>query len=243
MEQLRDCADERLLLGCIYCGAQDSTREHVPSRVLLDKPYPENLPVVGACRPCNNGFSKDEEYVACLIESVIAGAAEPAKIRRPTIAALLDRSPFLRARIEASKNYDGDKTIFEVEHDRVRRVILKLARCHAAFELKQECREEPTSIWWQPMELLTEQFLEEFNAPHAIQTYGEVGSRVMQRLQVAEIKLAGPNGEERLLHIILNNWVDVQEERYRFQAIDDGGIIRIKIVIGEYLACEATWEV
>lgn len=93
MEQLRDYADERLLLGCIYCGAQDNTREHVPSRVLLDKPYPENLPVVGACHPCNNGFSKDEEYVACLIESVIAGSTEPEKIRRQTIATLRERSP------------------------------------------------------------------------------------------------------------------------------------------------------
>ena len=106
MEQLNDYADRRLLLGCIYCGEEDSTREHVPSRVLLDKPYPENLPVVGACRPCNNGFSQDEEYFACLIESVIAGSTEPTRIRRPTIAALLKKSPALQARIEASKTFD-----------------------------------------------------------------------------------------------------------------------------------------
>lgn len=242
MEQLNDYADRRLLLGCIYCGDEDSTREHVPSRVLLDKPYPENLPVVGACRPCNNGFSQDEEYFACLIESVIAGSTEPTKIRRPTIAALLQRSPALQARIEASKTFDGEKTIFQVEHDRVRRVLLKLARCHAAYELKQECRNEPTSIWWQPMELLPDQFLEEFNATHVIQTFGEVGSRGMQRLRVAEVKLAGLNGEESLLQLILNDWVDVQEGRYRFHAIDDGGIISIKMVIGEYLACNVTWE-
>lgn len=242
MEQLRDYSDERLLLGCIYCGAQDNTREHVPSRVFLDKPYPENLPVVGACHPCNNGFSKDEEYVACLIESVIAGSADPAKIRRPNIAALLDRSPILRARIESSKTVDGTRTVFEVEHERVCCVLLKLARCHAAYELKQDCRSEPASIWWQPMELLTEQFLEEFNSPHAIQTYGEIGSRGMQRLRVAAIKLAGPNGDERLLHLILNDWVEVQEGRYRYQAIDDGGLVRVKFVIGEYLACEVVWE-
>ncbi|MDP2030882.1 MAG: hypothetical protein Q8K12_14690 [Thiobacillus sp.] len=242
MEQLKDYSDERLLLGCIYCGAQNNTREHVPSRVLLDKPYPENLPVVGACHPCNNGFSKDEEYLACLIEAVIAGSADPAEIRRPSIAALLGKSPVLRARIESSKTFDGGRTVFEVEHERVRRVLLKLARCHAAYELKQECRDEPASIWWQPVEVLTEQFLEEFNSPLAIQTYGEVGSRGMQRLRVAEIKLAGPNGDERLLHLIFNDWVEVQEARYRYQAIDDGGLVRIKIVIGEYLACEAVWE-
>jgi hypothetical protein len=242
MEQVNDYADTRLLLGCIYCGAPENTREHAPSRVLLDRPYPENLPVVGACRDCNNGYSQDEEYFACLIESVIAGSTDPSKIRRPSIAALLERSPALQARIEASKTFDGARTIFQVEHDRVRRVLLKLARCHAAYELKQECREEPTSIWWQPIELLAEELLETFNAPHAIRTYGEIGSRGMQRLRLAEIKLADLNGEEKLLRIILNDWIDVQPGRYRFHAIDDSGLISIKMVIGEYLACQVTWE-
>lgn len=173
MEQLKDYSDERLLLGCIYCGAQDETREHVPSRVLLDKPYPENLPIVGACHPCNNNFSKDEEYLACLIEAVIAGSTDPAEIQRPNIAAVLSRSPGLRARIESSKTSEGGRTVFQIEHERVRRVLLKIARCHAAYELSQPCHEEPTSIWWQPMELLTEQFLEEFNSPHSVQLYGE----------------------------------------------------------------------
>lgn len=242
MEQLRDYSDERLLTGCIYCRAQSNTREHLPSRVLLDKPYPENLPVVGACQPCNNGFSKDEEYLACLIEAVIAGTTTLEKIRRPTIAALLKRSPILRTRIEAAKTIDGGKVVFQVEHDRVRRVLIKLARCHAAYELKQECHDEPASIWWQPIDLLPKPNLEEFNSPHVIRTYGEVGSRGMQRLCVAEVTLAGSTGEEKIVQLILNNWVDVQEGRYRFQAIDDCGVVRIKIVIGEYLACEVAWE-
>jgi hypothetical protein len=242
MDQLRDCADDRLLRGCIYCGAQDATREHVPSRVFLDKPYPENLQVVEACRRCNNGFSKDEEYVASLIESIIVGSTDPSKIRRPTIAALLNRSQLLRSRIEPSTQSNGDQTLFKVEHDRLRRVLLKLARCHAAYELKQECRDDPTSMWWHPIELLAENHRDEFNSPHLIQTYGEVGSRGMQRLLVAEIKQASPSGEPTTVHLVFNDWVEVQENRYRYHAIDDGGVVRIKIVIGDYLACEALWE-
>ena len=92
------------------------------------------------------------------------------------------------------------------------------------------------------MELLTEKFLEEFNSPHAIQTYGELGSRGMQRLRVTELKLKNFNDEEHFLHLVLNDWVDVQEGRYRYQAIDEGGLLRIKIVIGEYLACEVAWQ-
>lgn len=65
MDQLHNYADNRLVVGCIYCGGRDDTKEHVPSRVLLDEPLPENLPVVYACRSCNNGYSKVEEYFAC----------------------------------------------------------------------------------------------------------------------------------------------------------------------------------
>ena len=243
MEQLQDYSDERLLLGCIYCGAQGNTREHIPSRVLLDKPYPENLHVVEACRPCNNGFSKDEEYLACLIEAVIAGSTDPAEIERPSIAALLKRSITLRSRLDSCKTVENGRPVFTVEHERVGRVLRKLARCHAAYELKQECREEPVSAWWQPMEMLSEPFLEQFNAPHAIQTYGEIGSRGMQRLRVAEIKLAGLSGGEGSLHLVLNDWVVVQEGRYRYQAIDDLGLVRVKIVISEYLVSEISWEI
>ena len=56
------------------------TRDHIPSRSLLDQPYPENLPVIGSCQVCNQGFSKDEEYVVCLIEAALAGSTDPDKI-------------------------------------------------------------------------------------------------------------------------------------------------------------------
>ena len=53
MDQLRDYADSRLLSDCIYCGGPAETRDHVPSRCLLERPYPENLPAVGCCKECN----------------------------------------------------------------------------------------------------------------------------------------------------------------------------------------------
>jgi hypothetical protein len=43
MEQLKSYADNRLVNGCVYCGGPEETRDHVPSRVFLDPPYPENL--------------------------------------------------------------------------------------------------------------------------------------------------------------------------------------------------------
>ena len=103
MDQLRDFADSRLLSGCIYCGGPAETRDHVPSRCLLERPYPENLPVVASCARCNQGFSKDEEYLVCLIESALCGSTDPDKIKRPTVANILRNSPTLRARIESAQ--------------------------------------------------------------------------------------------------------------------------------------------
>ena len=54
--------------GCIYCGKPATTREHVPSKAFLVEPYPDNLATIPACFECNNGFSNDEEYVACFLD-------------------------------------------------------------------------------------------------------------------------------------------------------------------------------
>lgn len=243
VEQLKNLADERLIVGCVYCGGPGDTREHVPSKVFLDVPLPENLPVVGACRACNNGFSVDEEYLACLVESVVAGSSNPEHIRRPSVANILRRTPALSARLEAAKTCEHGHTQFSIEPERVRRVVVKLARGHAAFELSQPCRDEPTSVWWGPLALMNEERLDEFDSSHVVGIFGEIGSRGMQRIMVVQTTLQSENGERRTVDLVVNDWVDVQEGRYRYHAIDYGDAVRIKLVIGEYLACEVIWNV
>ena len=104
MQQMRNYGDQRQLERCAYCGAGAvETRDHVPSRVLLDEPYPENLPVVPACRSCNESFSGDEEYLACVLEVVVAGEASPEAVARPKIARLLRMKPALKARLDFSR--------------------------------------------------------------------------------------------------------------------------------------------
>lgn len=242
MDQLRNYADDRLVNGCVYCGGPEETRDHVPSRVFLDKPLPENLPVVWACWSCNNGFSKDEEYVACLIESVIAGTTEPDRIRRSAVANILRRTPALRARIEAAKYTQDGQTQFEVEPDRVGNIVLKLAKGHAAFELSQPLHQEPSSLWWRPLGLMTEVERDSFDAIHIVQMFGEVGSRASQRLLVTQLTLQAADGQTSTLDLLINDWIDVQDGCYRYLAIDDGGTIKVKIIIAEYLACEVTWS-
>ena len=241
MDQFRDLADDRLLVGCIYCSAFANTRDHVPSKVLLDAPLPENLPVVGACWGCNKGFSSDEEYFACLIESVVSGSTDPEGKRRPGIAKILRHSPALRNRIEAAKVVENGQVRFEVEPDRLRNVVLKLARGHAAYELSQPCREAPTSLWWGPLSSMTADDREAFDAPEVIEVLAEVGSRAMQRILVVQLTLQAPEGSKNLANMFLNDWIDVQEGRYRYHASDSAGEITVKIVIGDYLACQVSW--
>jgi hypothetical protein len=96
---------------CTYCGAMPATRDHVPSRVLLDEPFPTNLPVVSACEDCNNGFSLDEQYLACLIECAMSGSAEPESVHRGKIQRILMEKPAFAALI-ASCRRENESGVF-----------------------------------------------------------------------------------------------------------------------------------
>lgn len=241
MDHLENLADNRLIDGCVYCGDFVQTREHIPSRVFLDSPLPENLPVVGSCEECNLGYSMDEEYLACLIESTIAGTTDPTQIRRSKVSRILLTKPHLRARIESAKAIVDGHTHFSPESNRVKNVLLKLARGHVAFELGRLRRDAPSSIWWCPLHLMTTEHYESFNACHVVHMFGEVGSRGMQRLFATQVCLRALDGSEKKLNLVVNDWIDVQENRYRYLAIDDIDGIKIRIVIAEYLGCEVVW--
>jgi hypothetical protein len=243
MDRLNNSADDRLINGCIYCGGLAETRDHVPSRNFLKAPYPENLPVVGACQKCNQGFSKDEQYLVCLLESVYAGSTDPDNIRRPSVARALKRSPKLRSRIEAARFIYQDQVVFIQEKDRVKNVMLKLAKGHAAYDLSQPCPEKPDYYWCGTLETLSEDERNTFGAAHIQSFFGEIGSRNLQRMLAAEIMIQSKSGEMDKLQVVVNDWVDVQDGYYRYLAIDDIGGIIIRIVISEYLACEVRWQV
>ena len=117
--------DERLTGMCIYCSAQPDTRDHVPSKVLLDKPYPFQLPVVGACERCNASFSLDEQYLATFLDCVICGGTDKTGPLRSTVKRILNDNPKLQQRIEDSRRTDeADNLHWEPETDRIELVEL-----------------------------------------------------------------------------------------------------------------------
>lgn len=241
VDQCRDFADDRLRNGCTYCDGEDDTVDHVPPRVFLDDPFPTNLPVVPACGACNRGFAKDEEYVACVLEAVVAGSTDPNQIRRPRIARTLRRSARLRAMIEAGRAEGAGGINWQVDIHRLRNVVLKLARGHAAFEQSLKLRDEPSHYAVRPLHLLTTDERSAFEEPDIPQIWGEVGSRSMQRTAVVQLKLRAEDGSESFIGFPLNDWIEVQPNRYCYLTAATHNGIAVRIVIGGFLACEVIW--
>ena len=115
MRQLTNYGDTRQAEACAYCGKTTQTRDHVPSRILLDEPFPENLPIVPACLPCNNKASSDEEYLACLVECVICGTTDPARVGREKIRRALTKQRALQARLTAALRWENEQSLFNIE--------------------------------------------------------------------------------------------------------------------------------
>lgn len=215
---------------CLLWG-EPETRDHVPSKILLDEPFPPVLPVVKACRSCNNGFSKDEQYIACLLECVVCGTGDPTLIGREKIRRVLEKNPRLASRIARSCRADETGSLlWEAEVDRVQNVLLKLARGHAAYEYSEPQLEEPESISFAPVPLLSEEQLRAFETLPVETLFPEIGSRAFHKV----FRVGGEALTQE------GAWQILQEGRYRYSVSHSDGI-RVRIVLSDYLACEVTW--
>lgn len=224
--------DERLTGMCVYCGGEPNTRDHVPSRVLLDEPFPSHLPVVNACEACNTMFSIDEQYVACFVEAVLSGTTEPSAVGRAKVRRILGENAGLASRIKTSQRTDKEgNLIWEPEIDRVRRIVVKLARGHAAYELYPQL-EEPEQVVFAPFLVISDDEIAEFENGdgEGLRDWPEIGSRAFFRASGKS-----PDGFEQT-----GDWVMVQPGRYRY-AVDEVPF-RVRIVLSEYLACQIVWE-
>ena len=233
MRQIEIWADERLLdeAMCIYCHEPASTREHAPSRILLDEPYPENLPVVPACAPCNQKWSSDEAYLACLIDCALNGSTDSDNLRAK-VKRTFERQPALRLKIEGTRQLEGDRTFFAADLPRVENVILKLARCHYAYEFNDLPDMSP-EVQFRPLQDLTQEARASFENVPLPNLWPEVGSRAF--IRAAESWDQG-----------VHTWQIVQPGRYRYaviegHALEEGHAPEVRIVFSEYLGAMVTW--
>ena len=127
---------------CVYCGEPATTKDHVPPRCLLEKPYPTNLRTVPCCSRCNSKFSLDEQYFLILLSQIGAsptlaakvesgGAIDRALSRRPAwhICAALQKVSGLGGRFTGSG--------ISLQHKRPRPLPFFIGTFTARFRTKQ----------------------------------------------------------------------------------------------------------
>ncbi len=226
MRQWPNYGDDRNKGWCVFCGGPAETRDHTPSRVFMDEPYPRNLPIVPSCHICNSSFSLDEEYLSCLIECARTGSVHKARVARTKVERTLNRKVALAKRLASARHKSARGIFWQPEDERVRNVIVKLARGHIAFEQNEPHLDEPTSVSVLSLCVMADEAREEFESPPNFESWPEVGSRAMHRT------LVGAEDEYP--------WIKVQPHRYRYMVTT--GPFMVRIVIAEYLAAEVVWD-
>ena len=220
-------------------NSTETTREHVPSKCLLRKPYPAEMITIEACRKCNESFSRDEEYLKALLWMVLAGSTDPEKQKTQEAARMLRRNAGQRERIENSQTerttlFEEEEIVFAPEMEGVKRVVVKNARGHALYELDRAMSFEADDFSAIPLQVLTPEQRYEFETTGeegGLLGWAEVGTRLFQRqCDPAQSDMIGP-------------WVIVQDGVYRYAVVDrgDDGLL-VQSVIQEYLATSVYWS-
>lgn len=228
MIYLNNYADERQTSLCAYCGEFKTklTRDHTPSKVFLNKPYPENLYIVPACLTCNNNFSFDEEYVAYWIEIAIYKLHKIRTDRYDKMIRAIERTPRLKTKFLQTTLFDKDD-LRPIEESRLKNVLYKLASGHILFHQNNPKYENPISINWFLLESLGKKDRSRFEQEPYAEIYPEVGSRTILNIDH--------------LGNLYYPWVIFQEKVYRYLVADIKNSQIVKIVFSEFLACEVIW--
>lgn len=222
MKAYNDYSDNRLRGGCVYCKQPATTRDHVPARAFLDKPYPANLQVVPSCEKCNNALSKDEAYVAFLLKylKMLNTDDKPEEFEASS-----SHSDALEERVLNSITLDDSgNPVVQIENERIENVIRKFAFCHVLYDLGEMKYVQPSNIAYAFDYQLTDEQISIFNSAICSDIFPEVGSRAMQRIAVQG-----------------DGWVVVQPDTYRYYVHSDSSTI-VRMVIREMLYCEVIWS-
>lgn len=230
MDYIEPFADFRHALTCIHCGApkdgRSFTRDHLPTKSLLDRPFPANLATLDICSPCNNELSRDEEYLKVLLACIFAGTCEPEQHDDPQVARALGRNGPLLASMRDARNTDlTGRVIWQPDFDRLLPPLIKNARGHFAYELAERPDCDPSVANAASLQSLDQSARAAFETVSVGSAWPEVGSRMLDRL------VSGRDFSD--------GWIVVQPGVYRY-AIQECSAVRI--VIREYLAFEAIWN-
>lgn len=142
--------------------------------------------------------------------------------------------PKIQTILQEQIRTENDKVYFKPDIQRILRILLKLARGHAGFELDYVNFDDTTTeIWYEFIFNMSKRTIYEFNRISLYPLYPEVGLRGMYIIQ----NLDTGNAQT------FARWINVQEGQYRYQvSYSSNGNTSVKIVIYEFLYCKIDFK-
>lgn len=242
--------NSRQYCECIYCGEVANSREHIPGKIFLEKPYPDNLLLVPECKKCNNSFSDDELYMWFVIQILkkkyyksIYNMSEIGEKRFRNNSSIItkvnkDLDTFCINNSLNQKDY-----IYNFKSKRIERILQKLGVGHSVFELS-ECyytrnEEWSTSVIYSFLPVLSIEGLNNFDELIDISNYPlpEIGSRLFEHIYV----IPPPIEYKCCKGFVMLDWVDIQERGYKYICAYLGVKIIVKITISDFLYATITF--
>ena len=233
---------------CIYCGEKADSREHVPSKVFIRKPYPENLSIVPSCSKCNSGYSLDEIFVYLCIEKLKKCYYQDYEFCNETISRIKKYQNIAAEVDSLIKNLQNQRLSvnpYALTDYRISNVLEKLALGHAVYELSIGYKSYSWSgkcnpIFYKFLPNLCADEIEEIDSCFNLndELLPEIGSRIYDKIYI--IKAKTDEGME--FSLCLLDWIDVQDKAYRYTCYVFGSTIIVKIVIFEFLYAVITFE-
>lgn len=232
------------LCYCIYCGNKADSREHIPSKIFIDKPYPPNLYLVPACKACNNSFSADELYTWFVLKHL------EIKFGKPKLSEYeeqrYNKYPSICSEVTNDiHTFSEDETLcYFFRSSRIERILAKLALGHMVYELSEGYHIESEYSWhverivygFRPV--LSQEVINDYDCAMDIKELmlPEVGSRVYDHIYPISIPLSQIDNDHMLvLRSLLLDWTDIQDQKYRYIALFDADSAQVNIVIDEFL--------
>jgi len=132
------------------------------------------------CRACNESFSLDEEFLACLLDCVLSGSVPADSPPRSKAAAIIAAKPALAAAFALRGAKPAPPSPFR-SNVTGSKVVLWLARGHAAFENNEPRLDKPGHLVVCPMIEMSDDERLLFETPPVSDLWPEVGSRALLR--------------------------------------------------------------
>jgi hypothetical protein len=114
---------------CAYCNsARGDTRDHVPPRSFLSRPFRAGLRTVPACSKCNSLTSADEEYLRDVVLTLYSNSPSADSLWESGVARSFDRSPAIESSVWRALYVEAGTPFVALQEQRVTRVATKIVR-------------------------------------------------------------------------------------------------------------------